>query len=290
VTDLATLNKTVQIARKGTLAWQTAVNAWINAATPLIQPPVPPPSKLPWYIYNVVDPLTSSMPQVWAKMPGMGCFVDAQDTATLQLLKTNAVPAFAALGATDSTGKPTLTDAQAVAIAKAAVAVGGQMVFMLADEPGLVNGNPTSAAAWIKTRVTAMRTAGITNRLAITYYDQPSITAFQVVTDPQTINRFTIIGDLYPGQTNNLNWRTGWQSFVTGLMSSTTAMGFDCGYVLGDFGDAGFTTPTQAQLADFITTAKAGDGKGHPADVMGVYGWGYGPVPDWIYAQIAAAM
>lgn len=253
--------------------------------------PPPPTNKLPWFSYIVPDPIVQSLPAVWKDMPGIGAFCGAEDPSTLNYLKANGVPAFATLGATDSNGKPTITDAQAVADAKAAIATGiTPLIFMLADEPGKVNGNPTSAAAWLKSRVTAMRGAGITNRLAITYYDIDSIQAFSVINDPASTNRFTIIGDLYPGQTDNLNWRSGWESYITALMAATVGMGFDTGTILGDFGDGGFTTPTPAQLADYIATGKAGDGKGHEADVMGVYGWGYGSVPEWIYQQIAAAM
>lgn len=216
-----------------------------------LNPVVPPPTKTVKVIWNFEKPYTTD----WSKMQALGLntlFADASDLTTLKMLASQGDKAWAQPGFWNGSGF-TLSDAQAVAVAKAAWATGAIDKFYLSDEP-------SSGASLIKARSDLIKQACPGAQTIMSTWDPTIVSSFAHVTD------FVAL-DGYP---NRQNFD---MSVITKQAAAADRVAWPYFGIVGAFGSsapgATYVLPTATQLKQMFDTWKATNMLG-----LGIYAWG----------------
>lgn len=236
---------------KKTHAWNAYVAldgvSWPNPE------PVPPPTRHTTravWDNNSGNAIQSEWPTLAAA--GFNTFFGAAEWTTwLSQITAAGYGSWATLGHYVGPGF-SYSDAQAVAVAQAAIATGGVRSLFIADEP------PASAVTAIKNRYLALKTALPTTEVIISYYDAATVGQFAGCID-------AIAADIYPG-------RFGWdETLVAQLAAACVAAGIPFYGTFEAFtdGTSNYPLPNPTQLQGNIDAWMATTQKG-----WACYAWG----------------
>lgn len=237
-----------------------ALLAQIGAGTS----PPPPPG---FTVKGMYDANSGRQAADWPTIAALGfnlLITAADDTAGLAAVKKTGGKAWVSCGSWTGSGFST-TDAQAVAMAKTAVATGIVAGFYVADEPLYSAQN----VALIKARSNLLKQACPGIETLIAYFDAASLPDWKGAVDAFAL-------DIYPS-------RFGWDyALITKLAAAAAAAGLKYYGVTGAFSaPPTYPLPTDVQLKAMLDTWAKTKQSGHV-----VYVW---PVPSSLLAVLKAA-
>lgn len=206
---------------------------------PAVVPTPPPPTS---GIKGFYDANSGQQAADWAKMTALGfnlLITAADDTRGLAAVKASGGKAWVSCGTWTGSGFST-TDAQAVALAKAAVASGVVAGFYIADEPA----NSPQNQALVKARSNLLKQAVPGIETIVAYFDAPSLADWR-----GTVDAFAL--DIYPARAN---WN---MALIPELAAAADAAGMKYYGVVGADGATNYPMPTPARLQTMIDLWKA---------------------------------